>query len=113
MRPLDILSWMPPPLGGNRLCRGIFVFVLIGMLMCLDAGCRAKQHPSGPPEKITLAYVMNTGAVLVHISFIKGYFTEEGLDVMPQPHSFGKVALQSVLDGKADLATVEIGRAHV
>ncbi|MHB8709169.1 MAG: ABC transporter substrate-binding protein, partial [Desulfuromonadales bacterium] len=34
------------------------------------------------------------------------FFREEGLEVTLQLHSYGKSALQSVLDGKADLATV-------
>jgi len=41
----------------------------------------------------------------VHIAFAKGLFKEEGLDATPQPHAFGKPALQAVLEGKADIAT--------
>jgi len=40
------------------------------------------------------------------IALMKDYLKEEGLDVTPQPHGFGKLALQSVIEGKADIATV-------
>jgi NitT/TauT family transport system substrate-binding protein len=68
-------------------------------------GCQS-QKPADPPEKITIAYSTSFSAILVHIAFTKGYFGEEGLDATPQRHAFGKEALQAVLDGKADLATV-------
>ncbi len=45
-------------------------------------------------------------AALMHIALKMGYLVQEGLDVIPQPHTFGKLALESVMNGKADLATV-------
>ena len=45
-------------------------------------------------------------STLVYVALSKGYFLNEGLDVQPQMHSSGKKALESVLDGKADFATV-------
>lgn len=43
--------------------------------------------------KVTMRNVIIIYAVLVHIAFAKGYFTEEGLDAVPQPHAFGKPVL--------------------
>jgi NitT/TauT family transport system substrate-binding protein len=68
------------------------------------SGCETKK-PAGPPEKVTIAIPNNMGSVLEKIADAKGFFREEGLDVTIQLHSYGKAALQSVLDGKADLAT--------
>lgn len=83
---------------------GLFVF---GWVMTLPlTACKPAPKPAGPPEKITLAYSTAPNAILVHIALAKGFFTEEGLDVTPQPHAFGKLALKAVLDGKADIATV-------
>ncbi len=83
---------------------GLFVF---GWVMTLPlSACKPAPKPTGPPEKITLAYSTASNATLVHIALTKGFFTEEGLDVTPQPHAFGKLALKAVLDGKADIATV-------
>ena len=57
-------------------------------------------------QKITIALTTQPQSTLVHIALEKGYFSDQGLDVQPLVHSFGKAALQSVLDGKADFATV-------
>ncbi|KAF0159424.1 MAG: NitT/TauT family transport system substrate-binding protein [Syntrophaceae bacterium] len=67
-------------------------------------GCQ--QKPASPPEKITIAYATIFNPTLVHIALMKNYFKEEGLDATPQSHAFGKPALQAVIEGKADIATV-------
>ncbi len=59
-----------------------------------------------PLQKITVAYTYQPQCTLVHVAAAKGYFAAEGLEVQQQLHTYGKSALQSVLDGKADLATV-------
>lgn len=68
-------------------------------------GCQP-QKQAAPPEKITIAYSTVSNAILVYIAFAKDYFKEEGLEATPQPHPFGKPALQAVIEGKADIATV-------
>ncbi|MFZ3228858.1 MAG: NrtA/SsuA/CpmA family ABC transporter substrate-binding protein [Pseudobdellovibrio sp.] len=57
-------------------------------------------------QKITLAFTLQPQSALAHIAIAKGYFIEEGLDVQVSMHTFGKMALQAVLDSKADFATV-------
>ena len=84
--------------------RGFVVSCLVLVLTLLIASCQQKVKP--PVEKITIAYTTTPNAILVNIAFAKGYFAEEGLDATPQPHPFGRLALNSVIDGKADLATV-------
>ena len=42
----------------------------------------------------------------MHIALNMGYLAQEGLDVTAQPHAFGKLALEAVIEGQADLATV-------
>ena len=83
----------------------ILVLTAIAVIALTVTGCQPEKQV-GPPEKVTIAYSTSFSAVLVHIAFTKGYFGEEGLDATPQPHASGKEALQSVLEGKADLATV-------
>ena len=85
--------------------RTVFGIVLLLTFVILSASCQKPEKQAGPPEKITIAYATHLNAVLVHIAFAKGLFKEEGLDATPQPHAFGKPALQMVLDGKADIAT--------
>lgn len=76
-----------------------FVFIVFTINSC-------QQQKTSPPEKIIIAYTTNINPVIIHIAFANGFFKEEGLDATPQPHAFGKLALQSVIDGKADIATV-------
>lgn len=86
--------------------RTIFGIVLLLTFVFLSASCQKPEKSAGPPEKITIAYSTASNAMLMYIAFAKGYFTEEGLDATSQPHAFGKPALESVINGKADLATV-------
>lgn len=82
-------------------------FGLTLMLIATLVGCQ-KSPPLNkePLQKITLAYTTQPDCALVHIAVTNKYFLEEGLDIQPQLHTFGKAALSSVLAGKADLATV-------
>jgi len=57
-------------------------------------------------EKITFAYTVLPDAALVHVAQQQGYYQQEGLDVTPQVHQIGKAALEAVMEGKADFATV-------
>ncbi len=70
-------------------------------------GCqKSSSRKEGQPRDITLAYTTQHDCVLVHVAMAKGYFAQEGLHVRPMLHAFGKAALDSVIEGKADLATV-------
>jgi NitT/TauT family transport system substrate-binding protein len=63
------------------------------------------KEPTGPPGKLTVAISTALNPALVKIAEAKGFFREEGLDITLQPHTFGKLAIESLLAGKADLAT--------
>ena len=77
------------------------------MFVVTLAGCeKFSLQQAEPPQKITFAYTYQPQSTLVHIAMVKGYFVEEGLDVHPLMHTYGKAALQSLLDRKADFATV-------
>jgi ABC-type nitrate/sulfonate/bicarbonate transport system substrate-binding protein len=89
----------------KQLIIGIILTAVLGLAVFLRTGCQ-QQKQAGPPEKITIAHVNNFNGVLVQIAFTNGYFAQEGLEATPQPHAFGKLALQSVIEGKADIATV-------
>lgn len=83
----------------------VLVLTAFAIIALTVTGCQP-QKQAGSPEKITIAYATLPNSALVHIAFAKGYFTEEGLDATPQHHAFGKPALQAVIEGKADIATV-------
>ena len=58
-----------------------------------------------PHHKITLGLYMGPHSSLVHVALANGYFRAEGLDVTVQEHVSGKAALNSLVEGKVDLAT--------
>lgn len=59
-----------------------------------------------PVEEVTIAEGQQPIAGPVYVGLEKGYFSDQGLDVILQPHRSGKSALNSVLEGNADFATV-------
>jgi len=80
----------------------------LGMVCALSAallaGCGKPEAPR-PREVVILACTAQPQGTLVQVALAKGYFLEQGLDVRPQLHPFGKLALQSLVEGKADVAT--------
>lgn len=51
-----------------------------GILVSFQSGCKPAEEQAGPPEKMIIAYVTNSGAVLMDIALIKGFLAREGLD---------------------------------
>jgi ABC-type nitrate/sulfonate/bicarbonate transport system substrate-binding protein len=88
------------------------LFLMWAVVSALAAGAsinsctRAEKNHTGPPEKITIAYASPPSTALADIALAQGYFRQEGLEVTPIFHSSGKDALEDVLAGKADAATV-------
>jgi NitT/TauT family transport system substrate-binding protein len=82
------------------------VVCLVALLVCCFSCSRTEREPAGPPEKVTFAYTVLPDAALAQVATANGYYLREGLVVTPQVHQIGKQALQAVLDGKADFATV-------
>ena len=86
--------------------RMTLVAVALAISALLFACDRTDHKHAGPPEKVTIAYSATSDAVLAEVAQVKGYFLQEGLEVTPLLHPYGKPALEDVLAGKADLATV-------
>ena len=86
--------------------RPSIVVSALAMAICLAACDRTDNKPAGPPEKVTIAYATAPYTVLADIAQAQGYFKLEGLEVTPHFHVTGKAALDEVLAGKADFATV-------
>jgi NitT/TauT family transport system substrate-binding protein len=74
----------------------------LAVCACLCACDRADKTL----EKITIAYSTTPDAGLAEVAQMQGYYRQEGLDAVPQKYALGKDALQAVLEGKADFATV-------
>lgn len=93
----------------KRVLRGARLVVALSFLALLSSlatGCGRQGRVESPPARIRLAYTKNFNAGLVLIALAKGYFSKEGLDVVAEGSPYGKVALQSLLEGRADIATV-------
>lgn len=67
-----------------------------------------KSPPQVPDalQPIAIAYTYQPQSTLVHVAMAKGYFVDEGLAVEPLLHTYGKAALQSLIERRADFATV-------
>lgn len=94
--------------GSLILRKGVILrLVPLLILAVLLAGCRQAPAPgSERPLPVRLAYTTQLDSALVHLALVRGYFREEGVEVLPTVLSFGKQALGAVLAGEADLATV-------
>ncbi|MBX9902733.1 MAG: ABC transporter substrate-binding protein [Burkholderiales bacterium] len=66
---------------------------------------RFATQPARQPEKLVIAHASQPSFALIYIAAARGYFEEEGLNVELQPHTLGRNALNSVIEGKADIAT--------
>ncbi len=64
----------------------------------------ATPLPPLAPVTIAVPQMINSAPMLVAVQ--QGLFKETGVNVVSQPFVIGRDALQSVLDGKADLALV-------
>jgi NitT/TauT family transport system substrate-binding protein len=85
--------------------KSLLPIICLGLIFFLS-NC---QRPTIPPKdlkKITVAFTSQPQSTLVHVAMAKGYFVEEGVQLVPDMQTFGKAALKSVLEHKADLATV-------
>jgi NitT/TauT family transport system substrate-binding protein len=67
---------------------------------------RTEPKPAGPPEKITIAYATLLEAALAQVAQTRDYYRAEGLEAAARLHPYGKLALEELLAGKADFATV-------
>lgn len=85
-----------------RNCLSRLVFLLLCLVFIV--GCGQRREATGAPEKITVAYPRSLYSVLFAVAHSKGIFKAEGLEATPQSHEFGKLAVQSMLEGKADMA---------
>jgi NitT/TauT family transport system substrate-binding protein len=82
----------------------VFLTTLVG---CDKSPSQNAAKPSAESnQKITFAYTYQPQSTLAHVATSKGYFKEEGLEVQPLMRSFGKEALQALLENKAEFATV-------
>ncbi|MEO8587204.1 MAG: NrtA/SsuA/CpmA family ABC transporter substrate-binding protein [Acidobacteriota bacterium] len=76
----------------------------LAVCLALAVGC-GPRRADVPVEKLTVALAMLPHAALFHVAVARGFFGEERLDVVVQPHRFGKTAVDALVSGEVDLAT--------
>jgi ABC-type nitrate/sulfonate/bicarbonate transport system substrate-binding protein len=91
--------------------RNFFLFLVITLVVLAASACflacdRTEKKPPISAEKITIAYATLHETAIPQVAQSQGYYREEGLEAFAHLHPYGKLALQDVLDGKADFATV-------
>jgi sulfonate transport system substrate-binding protein len=88
----------------------IWITIAVVLILTIGGYFFLRSHegnaPAGPPEKVTIACSATPDAALAQVAQTQGYYLQEGLDATPQKHPYGKVALDAMLEGKADFATV-------
>ncbi|MBF0539702.1 MAG: ABC transporter substrate-binding protein, partial [Nitrospirae bacterium] len=91
----------------RALLYAIVVFLLLSVIsFMLYNNMRGRNDVIRNPKKVVIAYVNNLHSALVLVAVKKGYFKDQGLDVVLLPQYLGKTALEIVLAGNADIATV-------
>lgn len=83
------------------------LLIIMSLLGCQKPPLpEAERRRAEPLQKINVAFTVQPQSTLVHVGLARGFFAEEGLEVQSLIHTFGKASLQSLLEHKADFATV-------
>lgn len=80
----------------------VVVFVLAGIMGCSG---KPEQGALNQEGKTNIAVTPWPASASLYIAQEKGYFRDEGLDVILNPYISGHLGLDAVLSGKEDLAT--------
>jgi sulfonate transport system substrate-binding protein len=94
------------PLLMKRIVSHVPVAVLCLAIAGFFLGCSKTGIGPVSRDKITIALAATTDSVLAQVALAKGFYAQEGLEVIAKTYPYGKVALQEMTTGKADIATV-------
>jgi NitT/TauT family transport system substrate-binding protein len=85
----------------------LVIAIVAGVLLLGYLGSSYRlQEPAPEPLKLRLALSASPHAAMPHLAVAQGYFIKESLTVEIIPATHGRDALNLVLEGKADLASV-------
>lgn len=88
----------------RRMLAGIAILVLIGISF---GGCSPSMENPGITEKVTIGIsATSLLPALIHVAEEKGYFLEEGIDIVIEGYPTGKAALEATFNGEVDMGTV-------
>lgn len=86
-------------IGGATLAAA--AILLLGCWLIMQ---RPAEAPAQPRQRLAFAVPSTPHAALVHLAIERGFFAAEGLDVDVKQVTHGKLALELLAEGKADLA---------
>lgn len=100
-------TWRITAVGGNGAVRGA---IQLGggraaIVAAAAIACASCARPAPQPERLVLAVATLPDAALVHLALANGDFAREGLALTVVRTPYGKLALDLLLAGKADVAT--------
>jgi NitT/TauT family transport system substrate-binding protein len=79
---------------------------VLGLLLVFSACTKQEPKHAAPKETVTLGAATIVMSTPIFIAQAKGYFEEEGLQVIFKPYPVGKKALDGMFAGENDIATV-------
>ncbi len=91
--------------------RGFARWVLLMVILIAIGGtavwfAQRKSAPSGPLEKVSIAFPTQPGSALLYLAQARGLFRDQGIEMAGQPVATGRQALDLMLQDKADLSIV-------
>ena len=90
------------------LTKGLALFISLSLVLAvaLFAALRSPTMPMTSVSRVAIAVPMQISSAAIIVAAAQDWFHKAGVEVISQPFSLGKDALQSVIDGHADLAVV-------
>jgi len=83
------------------------IIAIFLVLMLFASACNKEESkPSGSKETVTIGFADMVMTSPITIAQEKGFFAEEGLQVILKPYQFGKKAFEGMLAGESDVATM-------
>lgn len=93
--------------GSRRLiAAGVIATALLTVPGCDHSEKASDPKPRGALDSITIGTTPYAGLALLYVALANGYFENEGLKVAVRSFPAGKLALDAVLGGSIDVATV-------
>jgi ABC-type nitrate/sulfonate/bicarbonate transport system substrate-binding protein len=80
--------------------------ILLLVLTVFQTSCNQPVKSAGPREKATIGVASAILSVPIFIAAEKGFFSDEELDVTLKPYTSDKKAMDDMVSGAVDLATV-------
>jgi len=82
------------------------ILVFLGTEIVVTVCRKQPEKSAGPLEKVLSAHSAILHTDLFHIALPKGFFRLKILEVVPQPHPIGEIALGAGIQEKTGLATL-------